>query len=145
MIGHSAAPPNNLHLNARFKKRPEGAWVKKPEAELTTIRKQIQKSTYSIKGPFITSIVLMPFSFIIDTTLPFGMNLIIFFALSFIGIFIYQIIQGRSFVKAPNFKICNKCLREDLLNIKKCWCGGIFEPPEFYNFLPKDSDTESQI
>lgn len=144
MAGHPYIPSNigRILEPKKVEKRPPGNWKRKLEAEILKERKILRKSSFDL---------VMPTGLGLCLSMPFVLSGIYFsfdpeilkaslkvFILIFSITFVCQVISGRSFVKRPKIKICNNCYRENDLNMKKCACGGVFEPPEFYVYVEKE-------
>jgi hypothetical protein len=120
----------------------KGRWERKPDIEANEISKHLKKSSYDPTLPIGTLIISFLALYGILGDKPNALTSIIIFSLivSFFT-FVAQRIKGRSLVKSPNFKICNKCFKEDTLGLKECNCGGVFEPPGLYIFI-EEKDVE---
>jgi len=139
MSGHPYIPHNIDRILAPKKKRI-GVWRRRPEAEVKEIEKKITESKYSLVMPigmFLSSM----FGCHISMNLYSHSKLSYCFAFGlivFIISYIFQILYGRAYAGSPRMKICKECLREDRLRLRKCYCGGLLEPPDYYEFIEKD-------
>jgi hypothetical protein len=142
-LAHSSTP-SNIHKMLEPKNIKNGSWQRKPDAEIKEIKKELEKSTSNILmpiGAFILSYytchaVMPPISHRVLY------NILISILMSFIT-YGYQRFIGKSLASSPSFKICSNCYREDRIGLKKCFCGGVFEPPEFFGFVEKKAHKES--
>jgi uncharacterized membrane protein len=118
----------------------ENSWVRKPDDEIITVKRQLRRSSLDLTMPFaVLIIVFLGIAYVFAKTgYPKTFTYAITFPIySFFGTLVLQYINGRSFVGRDNFKICNSCQREDRLGNKTCSCGGTFEPFDFYSEVPK--------
>jgi hypothetical protein len=131
--------PVNIDKILGPKKKRIGVWQRKSESEIKAIQEQINKSANSMVMPIGVSIIS-------GFTCHITMNMIshskILYCIAssifaFIFTFIVQRIKGRALALSPRIKICNKCLKEDWIGLKRCHFGGTMESPEFYNFIEK--------
>jgi hypothetical protein len=137
MVGHPNIPHNIDRILAPKKKRPEGIWERKSEADIKLIKAKIKKSSLNITFPLASLIFgFIGCYFVLDLI---GLNTlkycILFSIVSFFSAYFFQLIYGRAIAKSPRFRICNKCFRENRFDLKTCQCGGMLEPPEFYIFF----------
>jgi hypothetical protein len=111
----------------------EGEWKRKSEPEISKIKKQLKRSSYSPVMPIGVFIIVIAtlYVFLRDTTNG-GVLTVISSLVSFGITYLVQIVKGRSLVHMQRFKICNKCHRKDDIGLTKCFCGGIYEPQEYY-------------
>ncbi len=119
-------------------------WERKSDIEVTKMKEQLKKSSYSPTfpiGSFIIAFLLCHF-FIFKLEMATLKYKLICSFIAFILAYTFQIFKGRSFAKSPSFKICNKCHNEDRIGRKECGCGGEFESPEFYNFIEETQDIQ---
>ena len=139
MAGHPAFP-HNIDKILGPKKKRIGIWVRKPEAEIASIKAKLKKSSYSLTMPITVLILALFISNLAFNQLGksgFLFGLIISISASILT-YISQRIIGRSFSLSPSYKICNNCFKEDRIGLKSCTCGGIFEPPDYYDFIEND-------
>ena len=120
--------------------RAAGFWVRRPESDIQAIKKTIRKSSFDPTMPvllafFISSywtanvVLFLFFGVFLKSALVVGTKI---YAVTFLIVYLLQILRGRSFMKGVKFRICNKCQREDTLGMKTCSCGGRYEPPEYF-------------
>ncbi len=131
--------PHNIYKIFDRKKEQVGVWERKPDTEVREIEKEIKESSHDLIMPFgmlgVSFAACIFIACIIDN---FNALLCLLIPI-IVGISTYkiQIYKGRSLAGNPRFKICNKCSKEDWIGLKECTCGGVLEPPEFYNFIEK--------
>ncbi|MDM8549885.1 hypothetical protein QUF72_07405 [Desulfobacterales bacterium HSG2] len=116
------------------KKKRCGVWERKSESEIDVAEKEIGKSAYSLVMPLWILIISF---FALGMISPNKIHCLFFSILLFIATYLLQICNGRSFASSPSLKICNKCMKENWLDVKNCYCGGKLEPSEYYNFIEK--------
>lgn len=139
MAGHPAFP-HNIDKILGPKKKKVGIWVRKPEAEIASAMAELKKSSFSPTMP-ITVLILalfisnLAFNRLGKSGFLFGLTISISVS---ILTYLCQIFTGRSFSLSPSIKICNNCFKEDRIGLKSCTCGGIFEPPDYYDFIEKN-------
>lgn len=131
--------PANIDKILGPKKKRIGVWQRKSESEIKAVQEQINKSANSLVMPIGVSLI-SGFTCHITMNMISHINLSYCIASAIIAFFITFIVQklkGRSLSSSPRIRICNKCHREDWIGLKHCHCGGMMEPPEFYNFIEK--------
>jgi len=118
------------------------AWKRKPEEEIIKIKKQLRRSSFNLTMPIAVLIItfITLGSIIEKNNIAFEYAFIIPIS-SFFVVLIIQLIKGKSLIGKPKPTLCNKCYREDNLGLKKCGCGGSYEPMEFYYNEHNDSIT----
>jgi hypothetical protein len=130
--------PTNFpkNINAAEKKKT-GKWKRKTESEIHEIQKKIKKSAYNLSMPLGILSILFLIVYVAKDFIDQDYRVYCYFlpVLSFIITFLFQIANGRSFGNSPRIKICNRCLKEDWLKLNRCPCGGVLEPPEYYDFI----------
>ena len=122
---------------------PPGDWERRAEAEIYEIKKYLRRSSLDLTMPIgLALCVTSPF-IVIGILDNFDLEMIVValkISLPLLVItLLCQVVSGRSFVKRPKIEICNKCHKENDLNLKKCHCGGLYEPPEFYVYVERDA------
>ncbi|MFZ2633892.1 MAG: hypothetical protein WA081_19355 [Desulfosalsimonadaceae bacterium] len=138
MVGHPHFP-SNIDKILESKNKLVGTWERKTESEIEVAKTKLKKSSYSLVMPvglFIVS--LMGSCFLLNAIGKLNLLYCLLFSIviSFASLFL-QIYKGRSLVSSSSFMVCNKCFTEDRLGLKQCYCGGDYEPQEFYNFIEK--------
>jgi Flp pilus assembly protein TadB len=128
---------NQLKAEAKTRlqndKAPAGQWQRRSEDEIAQIEKQLKKSAYSPVMPIGVFIVVFAALYVFLRDISNGAVLTTISALFFLcSTYLIQIAKGRSLVNKQKHKICNKCLREDDIGLTVCFCGGIYEPQEYY-------------
>ena len=119
----------------------EGQWQRKSEAEILQIKKQLKNSSYSPVMPTGVLILVSAVLYAFLRDISNGSFIIaISSSISFFLTYLIQIVKGRSLVEMQSYKICNKCYRKDDIGLTTCFCGGTYEPKEFY--LLKDKSGE---
>ena len=108
-------------------------WKRKSEDEIIEIKKQLRRSSFDLTMPTAVLIItFIVFGYVNSKyTIAFEFAFIIPLS-SFFIVLILQIKKGKSLIGKPTSSICNQCYREDNLGLKKCECGGSYEPQEFY-------------
>jgi hypothetical protein len=149
MAGHPYIPSNIERILAPKKvvKRPPGDWKRKTETEISDIKRRLKRSSFDLTMPIGLALCVTSPLIVIGIFNYFDLEIIkasfkIFLPISVITL-LCQIISGRSFVKRPKIKICNNCHRETELNLKKCHCGGLYEPPEFYVYVGRELNQDN--
>lgn len=130
--------PTNFPKNINAaKKKKTGKWKRKTESEIHEIQKTIKKSAYNLAMPLGVLSILFLIVYVANDAIgqEYKVYCYLLPVLSFIITLLLQIAKGRSFGNSPRIKKCNKCLKEDWLNLNRCPCGGELEPPEYYDFL----------
>lgn len=126
--------------NSKGKNRE--VWERKAEDEIMEIKKQLRRSSFNLTMPI--SVLIITFITVGSVISKYNINLrygILIPISSFIIVLILQIVKGKSLIGKPTPMICNQCYREDNLGLKKCLCGGFYEPQDFYYKKPNDSVT----
>lgn len=124
------------NINAAEKKKT-GNWKRKTESEIHEIQKKIKKSAYNLTMPLGILSILFLIVYVAKDVIRQEYKIYCYLlpVLAFIITFLLQIAKGRSLGNSPRIKICNKCLKEDWLNLNRCPCGGELEPSEYYDFI----------
>lgn len=143
MVGYGGGPyfVSNLMKDTRFKKRPKGTWERKSNEEIELVKKRLRKSSFNFTFPLAAGCFLFLCFILSDVdSLKSTSILLLAFIVPFSVVMAAQIHRGRSFVRTPSFKVCNKCFKENNLGFSECSCGGIFETHEFYNFKEEETN-----
>ena len=140
--GASTKLKTSTKAKIQIDKPQGGQWQRKSEDEILQIEKQLKKSSYSPVMPTSVFILLLAvlYVFLPHTSNSVIMMVIISF-LSFFLTYLIQIVKGRSLVNKNDYKICNKCFEKDNIGLKACFCGGTYEPQEYFIFKEKSSEV----
>ncbi len=118
--------------------KTDGELHRKSEAEIEIVKQHLKKTSYSPTMPFSVFII----SFLALYGILGGRQNAMIYTLSassfaFVLTYSIQIVKGSSLIGRPNRKICSKCFKADYIGLKKCVCGGVYEPIDFYNYIEK--------
>jgi hypothetical protein len=116
-------------------------WQRKSDIEIVIIKDEIRKSSFDLKIPLAVFCISIFITLLFIPYFSAGIQLLGCMSLAILT-FLFQVLTGRSFQGKDNFQICNKCFSEDRLGNKKCFCGGLFEPYNFYNNLTNNKTHE---
>ena len=118
----------------RKKNKSPGKWIRRPEGEIIATKKILRKSSFSPTMPI--GVFFLSFIFVMAITGDSLIDIALFCSLLASGLtYIVQISRGRSLAKSPVIKICSDCQKESYLGLKKCSCGGTYEPPEYFTYV----------
>jgi hypothetical protein len=116
-------------------------WVRRPGNEILLIKNRMKKSSFSPTMPISVFILSFIALYGILAGQPTSLRYTILCSLfTFCLTYIIQLIRGRSLAGSPSVKICEKCLKTESIGLKKCACGGLYEPIDFYIY-EENTDT----
>ncbi len=130
--------PRNIDKILSPKDKKKGVWERKTDSEVEMVKEKLRKSSFNLTMPIC--IIFLSLFVCLYSMGNVQNRLLVLIVPSFLFCFTigYQVYIGRPLASSPSFKICNKCFKEDRTGLNECPCGGLYEPPEFYNFIEGD-------
>ena len=118
---------------------------RKSEAEISQIKIIIEKSKWSLNGPLLISTIIGTFVFFIYSFVgdyyrkAYGPSLDILYISALVAGVIFLYVYWKQFRMGHGLfyreiGVCNKCRKSNHSDVKKCDCGGDFEPSEYYYY-----------